>query len=197
MTKSKREKLGLSEKDEQDVQEKLEVLKKRLKKTICKKCGDEIHFITEGDGKPFAYDADGVTPHWQSCPNSVYTQKKASMTIMRKLAALFLIKHGIDLEKEANLTKREVQIIQASLEYCLQKQITPIVNSVASKEDPRKVNGDISFKPSPCDCVGDPDEERAVSEEMVTEIEKQISSKDVPNKVEVEKAIESIIQEPR
>jgi hypothetical protein len=190
---SKNEKLGLSVEDQKDVQQKLEVLKRKFKKTICKKCGDEIHFISDSSGRPFAYDADGTTPHWQSCPNSIYTQKKASMTIMRKLAALFLIKHGLDLEKEANLTKREVQIIQASLEYCLQKQtefILPI-----SKEDPRKVDGEISFKPDPCDCVGDPDEERAVSEEMVTKLEQEIAHENKPNKGEVEKAIESIIQE--
>ena len=192
---SKNKKLGLSVEDQLDVQQKLEVLKRKLKKTICKKCGDEIHFISEQGGKPFAYNADGTTPHWQTCPSSVYTQKKASMTIMRKLAALFLIKHGMDLEKEANLTKREVQIIQASLEYCLQKESVTEVSLPMSKDDPRKVSGEISFRPDPCDCVGDPDEERAVSEEMVSKIEKEITSESRPNKVDVEKAIESIIQE--
>lgn len=187
---TKGENLNLSAEDQLDVQNKLEIIKRRFKKTVCKKCGDEIHFVSKEGEKPLAYNADGVTPHWQTCPSSTYTQKKASMAIMRKLAALFLIKHGLDLEKEANLTPREIQIIQASLEHCMQKQsYTPELG------DPRKVDGEISFSPNPCDCVGDPDEERAASEEMVSQIENDIALENKPNKVEIEKAIETLIQE--
>ena len=196
MDKPNKDVLGLSKQDKIDVHQKLQVIKNRFKKRICKKCGDEIHFISENGEKPLAYNTDGSTPHWKTCPASLYTQKKAALTIMRKLAAFFLIKHSVDLESEVCLTPREVQIVQSSLESLIERNLGK-KDSIDKIDEGEEVKGDITFKPIPCDSIGDPDEERAPSEELVSEIENGIKEgPNRPNTVEVKRAIEGIIQHP-
>ena len=194
MDNKRKDVLCLNTKDKADVQQKLQIIRNRFKKRVCKKCGDEIHFVSQEGEKPLAYNVDGSTPHWKTCPSSLYTQKKASLTIMRKLAAFFLVKHNVDLEGEVNLTPREVQIVQASLESLLEKTSETNLD-LNSNPEGEKVKGDMSFKPLPCDSIGDPDEERAPSEELVSEIEKGVKDGPIkPNTAEMKRAIEDIIQ---
>jgi hypothetical protein len=183
----------LSVEEQLKIKDELYMLKKKLKRSMCKKCGEEIKFVPSEDSKLLPHDLDG-TPHWQSCAHSGFAQKKASLDIMKKLSVLFIMKYGINLEKEAGLSQREAQIVHAVLERIFkgeeEEQVPPL-----TIEDDKKVPGDIPFDPEPCDSIGDPDEERAPSEESVAEIEHEIDPEHRPDKADVQKAIEGMIQQ--
>ena len=182
----------ISNEEEAKLKTHLSSLKKRLKKATCNRCGEEIKFVVGEDSRRLPHDPDG-TPHWQSCASSSFAQKKASFDIMKKLAVLHLMKYGSNLEKDAGLTVREVQIVQSVLEKIFREEKRDGIPY--APEEPIIVKDDIQFSPEPCDSIGDPDEERAPSEEEVSEVEKVIDPDHRPDKFEVEKAIEGIIQE--
>lgn len=181
---------SLSKEDELKLQSSLTTLRKKFKSAICKKCGERITFLEGEKEKIIPHNLD-QTPHWQTCAYSAFTQKKASLDILKKLAVLFVVKLGFDLETEASLSKKEAQIVHALLEKMF-KEDSPFP---VDTED-QQVDDEVQFKPEPCDSVGDPDEERAPSEELVKEIENSAISENGPaDKGTVERAIEEMIQE--
>ena len=182
------EKVGykLNESEEKKVHESLRTMKKKLKKIIlCRKCGEQIKFALE-EGRSIPFDMDDV-PHWQTCAYSGFTQKKASLDIAKKLGILFLLKNGADLEAEAGFTKKEVQILHAILEKIFKQGAEDSEESKGPDEDLKVLDENASildehaivinpgpvlenpipFEVQSCDPIGDPDEERAPSEELI------------------------------
>lgn len=177
----------LTAEDTKKVKDSLEIIKRSTKTTVCRKCGETIKFVEISKGRSIPHDLEG-TPHWQTCPSSAFSQKKASLDIMKKLGVLFILKYGLDLEKEAGLTKREVKIVQATLERAFKEEAT---TPKAPTADDGKVDDDVQFVPVPCDSVGDPDEERAPDEELVHKAEEKISEEK-----NIDKGVVKIIAEP-
>ncbi len=179
----------LTTEDKEKVKTSLTTLKRKLKTSTCRKCGEKINFAPDGNERIIPHNLDG-TAHWQSCPYSGFTQKKAAPDIMKKLAVLFILKYGLNLEDEAGLTKRETQIVHATLEKIF-KDETPVEKPKVIEENDGKVDDEVQFKPEPCDSVGDPDEERAPSEDLVHEAEVCIKSER-----NIDKGVEKVIATP-
>jgi len=171
----------LSGDEERKVHESLRTMKRKLKKTIlCKKCNEPIKFAVEA-GRTIPFDLDDV-PHWQTCSYSGFTQKKAALDIVKKLGVLFIVKHGTDLEMEAGLSKKEVQILHAILEKIFREEneesepskgdadIAEVIQKNAEVSGD-KLDNSIPFELKSCDPIGDPDEDRAPSEEAIKEAE--------------------------
>lgn len=161
----------LSPDEEIRVKTSLGNMRKKMKTTVCRKCGEAIKF-GDLDSRNIPHDLDG-NPHWQTCPYSSFAQKKAAFDIMKKLAVLFIVKLGINLEDEARLTKTEVQVVQAILERVFKDDIKEVAAKPAPglEQDDGRVDSDIPFTPEPCDPIGDPDEERAPNTDLVHAIE--------------------------
>jgi hypothetical protein len=183
----------LNESEEKIVHESLRTMKKKLKKTIlCRKCGEQIKFALE-EGRSIPFDMDDV-PHWQTCSYSGFTQKKAALDIAKKLGILFLLKNGTDLEAEAGFTKKEVQILHAILEKIFKQGNEDSEESKGQEEDLKILDenakildehvipvtpGSVLDDPMPfavqaCDPIGDPDEERAPSEELIKQLDENV-----------------------
>ena len=170
----------LSEEESKKVKSSLTTMKKKFRRATCRKCGGDIQFV-DINGKMIPHDLDN-NPHWQSCPYSPFTQKKAALSIMKKLSVLFIVKHGLDVEKEAGLSKKEAQIVHAVLERAFKEPEvaeTPgevIDNNTEDdlKEDLQAVDTvevEVQELPSGDDPIGDPDEDLAPSEEAIHEEE--------------------------
>ena len=178
----------LSEEEQKKVKGSLTTLKKKLRTSTCRQCGASVKFVELPEGRTIPHNLDGV-PHWQTCPYKSFAQRKSAVDIMKKLAVLFVIKQGLNLEEEAGLTEMEVKIVHATLERMFKEESSPVKKAVESIAEGDSVkNEDIQFKPEPCDSVGDPDEERAPSEDLVTNVEKDIIAEKSLDKG-VEKAI--------
>lgn len=188
--KNQMEKVGfqLSPTEEKKVKESLTTLKKKLKTSTCRKCGEKIKFVPDGEGKIIPHNLDGST-HWQTCPYSGFAQRKAATDIMKKLSVLFILKYGLNLEQEAGLNKTEVQIVHATLERIFKEETNSIKEQIENSDD-GKVDDEVQFKPEPCDSVGDPDEERAPDEHLVHELEEKIGKE-----VNLDKGVEKVISE--
>lgn len=176
----------LSKEEEAKVKSSLNSLRKKKKRqAICKMCGANIKF-TQAGSKTIPHDMDDRA-HWETCPYNIFSQKKHSLTIMRKLAVLFIIKSGINLEKEAGLTDYESLIVQAVLEKAfretedsVEKGETPgEVLEAPTDEDVEESLKEIDTEGSSpevflntqgaADPIGDPDEDLAPTEEEVNQ----------------------------
>ena len=88
--------LELSEEESKKVKNSLTSMKRKFRRATCRKCGEDIQFVDVG-GRMIPHNLDN-NPHWQTCPYSSFAQKKASLSIMKKLAVLFIVKLGVDVE---------------------------------------------------------------------------------------------------
>lgn len=176
--------LQLSEEESKKVKSSINSMKKKFKRATCRKCGADIQF-TDINGRMIPHDLDG-NPHWQTCPYSSFAQKKSSLNIMKKLAVLFIVKQGLDVEKEAGLTRSEAQIVQAVLEKVFKEPETAettgevidtnteedIKEDIAHVIEEAEVVAEGQEVPAGDDPIGDPDEDLAPSEDAVAEEEK-------------------------
>lgn len=175
----------LSPEQESKVKSTLDVIKKKYRKSTCKRCGEPITFQKEG-GKVVPNDPSG-SPHWQVCPYSLYAQKKAALPLLKKMS-LFLLAHpSLEFDQIGFITREEFRIIQAILEKEFKRLETSETTGKILKEDGEeevkkalveteviggeKIASDVTFTPEPNDPIGDPDEERAPSEEEVEKAE--------------------------
>ena len=202
----------LSETEEKKVKDQINLLKKKTRRSVCKKCEEPIQFLP--DGKKMApHDLDS-TPHWQTCTHASFAQRRAAPGILKKLAILFVVKHGIDLESEAGLDPKETQIVSAILEKTFrevsetkkglttekvmkaktEEELGELVDKNATKSEEVKDKEGLSFEPESCDSVGDPDEERAPSEESVTEASEKLEEVSLKDGLDI--GVEKVISEP-
>lgn len=173
----------LSDEDSEKVKTSLSGLKKRFRTARCRDCDEEITFSrNERDGKTIPYSLDG-NEHWKSCPYSTYSQRRAAPGIMKKLAILFVHKYGINIDSEANLTRKETQIVLAALEKAFRSPKVEVADTPGevidnnSEEDIKKDLKELEVSIPPCpqelppgdDPVGDPDEDLAPSEDVISE----------------------------
>lgn len=171
---SKKTDFNLTNVEEKKVIESLNTLKKKFKVSTCRKCSAQIKFLPDNEGKIIPHDMDGI-PHWQTCPYSGFAQRKAAMDIVRKLATLYLVRFGLNIEKEADLTRKEAQVVHAILEKRFKDEEHKAIQAkLEAAKDESKVDSDVQFKPVPCDSVGDPDEDRAPDEQLIHEYEEKI-----------------------
>lgn len=188
------EKVGLemSPEEKKKVKDSLTHLRRKNRKSVCKKCGEEVKFQDNGK-KVIPFNLDDA-PHWRTCPYSSYSQRKASPSIARKMSVYFVMTQGIELGAKVGLTKKEIQVVHAMLERIFRDHEDADMQekpSIPSGEDTGPVNGDLSFKPSPCDPVGDPDEERAPDEVLVKKVTEQISLEST-----IDQGVKKVITEP-
>ena len=161
-------------------------LRKKHKRNLCRYCSADIEFRQAPDSSEFVpYDKDG-TPHWKTCLAGKYMQKKLALKMVQKFGVYFLLKHGLDLEKELNFTAEESKAMQYILERTLRESEVEIKND-PGKIEPKPTDNDIKEalhhieeenaelkvekqQIKGDDPIGDPDEDLSVSEEKIKEI---------------------------
>jgi len=170
--------LQLSVEDSKKVKTSISHMKKKFKRATCRNCGEDIKFL-EANGRMIPHDKEEV-PHWQTCSYSPFAQKNYSLNIMKKLAILSIIKLGLEVEREAGLTRKEAQVVQAVLEKAMSSDnvetgpepgvvidanteddviadlVVVDLDSTNNTLDSETIGGD--------DPIGDPDEELAPTE---------------------------------
>lgn len=152
--------ITLTPSEGEKVRKSVESLKQKQHKKLCRSCGEEIQFKEVGD-KYIPHDLDD-SPHWRTCPFVSRTQKIVGLEILKKIGLYYALNEpDLDLEQTFNLTSKEGKVYRAVLEK--------LVNGLDKPEEPQVIEGDLSFKPVPTDPVGDPDEERAPSEDLIKE----------------------------
>ena len=156
--------IKLSSEDGERLKNSVETLKDRYKRQkVCKFCSEPIVFKHDPEKNRYVpYDLDEI-PHWRTCPYDSMTQKRASFGILKKVAVHFCLENPtLNIEETLGLTEKEGKVMHAILEKVVKE-----IDERKIEESP-KVEGDLTFKPEPTDPVGDPDEDIAPSEDLVS-----------------------------
>lgn len=163
---------SLSTEDSAKLREHANSLKSRYQQKLCKHCASPITFA-KYEGVVIPHDLSGE-PHWKTCPYSKHSQKKMARALLKKFAVYFSLKHSdVDVESEIGLTELEGKVYHAILEDAIGQAQVLVASDDSQKAELDESKAEVPFVPVPTDPIGDPDEERAPSEELVKELETQ------------------------
>ena len=179
--------INLDSTDLKRVEDSLEDLKRKHKRNLCRYCLQDIDFKESENGKGnIPHDLDG-TPHWKTCLAGQYRHKKAAIKISQKFGIYFLLKMGVDLQKEVNLTEEEAKITHYMVERLLKTNKLDVKSDTGevipkipedeelesgfkvieqSEDNSPKVEVEDMVKTGD-DPIGDPDEDLAAPEELI------------------------------
>lgn len=179
--------ISLDSNDLKKVEDSLEDLKRKHRRNLCRYCLQDIEFKESDSGKGnIPHDPDG-TPHWKTCLAGQYRHKKAALKISQKFGIYFLLKMGIDLQKEVNLTEDESKITQFMVQRLLKTNKLEVKSDVGAvipkipeeeeldsgmkaiaqdSDNPPEVGVEDMVKTGD-DPIGDPDEDLAAPEELI------------------------------
>lgn len=168
------------------VEESLTELKRRHKKNVCRYCLESIEFKdSEDKSTRIPFDLDG-TAHWKTCLAGQFIHKKMALKMVQKFGVFFLLEQGVDLESKIGFTQKEAKVIHYIIERMLKSNkldiknepvvLSPETTDETVKEELDKIDSIQQNKVSTEDLVtdgddpiGDPDEDLAVAEDLISE----------------------------
>lgn len=180
----------LKEKDGRKIKEEIFNFSDKHIKKICKYCYAQIMF-KDVEGKKIPVDLNDE-PHWKTCPNSSFVQKRFALQILKKVLSYQTLKadepdYLDSLALGAKLDEVEIKVVRS----ILVRSLKDYIDTEAQDETNREIKTDIpedalTFKPVPTDPISDPDEDRAPEEHNI--------EKDLNNRIEATKLLEEAIK---